>query len=253
MYRYRTIYSVLIINVSRDGTARTWRRPAETRVAAAVAMTIFPVLPGWWLGETLVTSHVPNGGWIALELSLAAWGILAWRALVHSVTLTRDTLVIRNFLRTRRVRLADATGVGFRRGALKVTTGHGGVAGQRFTISVGGLGSTYWSGLRSEPDTLAEALCYAAGLPTPPSRREIISRNWSWVLLAAAAACFGLGLYAGPVQSMRGASSLALGVAGGMLYGLGLSMLVLAIRIVRDHRRKRAQQAVADGWSRGAA
>jgi hypothetical protein len=106
---------VLISDVSRDGAERTWRRPAAARVNVAVAMAVFPVLPGWWLGETLVTNQVPNGGWIALELSVAAWGILAWRALVNSVTLTQDTLVIRNIFTTRQAQLAHVTGVGFRR------------------------------------------------------------------------------------------------------------------------------------------
>jgi hypothetical protein len=208
-------------------------------------MALFPVLPGWWLGETLVTNQVPNGGWIALELSVAAWGILAWRALVNSVTLTQDTLVIRNIFATRQVQLAHVTGVGFRRGGLKVTTGYGGVAGKRFTVGVGSLGSTYYSGLRSDPDALAEAISYAVGLPPPPPRKEIISRNWSRVILVAAAACFGLGFYAGPVQSMRGARSLALGEAGAMLYSFGTSMLVFAFQVTRDHRRKRDQQAAA--------
>ena len=247
MRGYHTIYPVLITKVSRDGNGRTWRRPAEVRVTAAVVMAVFPVLPGWWLGKTLASNHVPNGGWIALELCVAAWGILAWRVLLHSVTLTRDALVIRNFFRTRQVPLADVTGVGFRRGALKVTSGHGGVAGKRFTVDVGGLGSAYYSGLRSDPDALAEAIAYAAGLPAPSPRREIISRNWSLVLLVVAVACFGLGFYAGPVQSMDGSRSLALSVAGAMLSSLGTSMLIFAFQVTRDHRRKRAQQA-ATRW-----
>jgi hypothetical protein len=55
----------LITDVSRDGGERTWRRPAETRVALAVGMVALPVP------------------------------------------------------------LAHVAGVGFRWGALKVTTGHG--------------------------------------------------------------------------------------------------------------------------------
>jgi hypothetical protein len=119
------------------------------------------------------------------------------------------------------------------------------VAGKRFTVAVGGLGSTCYSGLRSDPGALAEAISYAVGLPPLPPRREIISRNWSRVILIAAAPCFGLGFYAGPVQSMRGARSLMLGEAGAMLYGFGTSMLVFAFQVTRDHRRKRAQQAAA--------
>jgi hypothetical protein len=241
---------MLVTSVSRGGAERTWRRPAEIRVAAAVAMAVFPVLPGWWLGETLVANHVPAGGWIALELSLAAWGVLAWRALVQSVTLTEDTLVIRNFLSTRQVPLAEVTGVGFRRGGLRVTTGHGGVAGRRCTVGVASLGSTFWSGLRSDADAVAEAISDAAGSPPPPPRREIISRGWSWVVLVTAIACSGFGAYCGPWQSMDGHRSLALTLAAGMLSGLGSGTLGLAICVIRDHGRKRAQQAAAGKWTR---
>lgn len=41
------------------------------------------------------------------------------------MTLTRDTLVIRNIFSTRQGPLADVAGVGFRRGGLTVTSGHG--------------------------------------------------------------------------------------------------------------------------------
>jgi hypothetical protein len=172
---------------------------------------------------------------------------------VELTGLASDVLVIRNFFSTRQVLLAHVTGVGFRRGVLKVTTGHGGVAGQRLTVTVGGLGSTYWSGLRSDPDALAEAISYAAGLPPPPPRREIISRTWAWVLFVGAAACFAFGIYTGPMQSGNPGRSLALAGAGGVPYGVGISMLGLAFRIIRDHRRKRAQQAAADEWNRDAA
>lgn len=204
-------------------------------------MAVFPTLPGLLLGRTLVTNQVPNGGWVALELAVAAWGILAWRVLAHSVTLTPDTLVIRNLLTTRRVPLADVTGVGFRRGALTVTAARGAAAAKRFAVSVVGLGSTYWSGLRSDADAAAEAISYALGLPPPPPRREIISRTWTWVLLVAAALCCGLGVYCGPFQSGNTGLPLALRVAGGGLYGLGIAALGLAFRITRDHRRKRAR------------
>lgn len=234
---------VLIMKVSGGGTARTWRRPTEIHVAAAVCMAIFPVLPGWWLGKTLVANQVPNGGWIAMELSVAAWGILAWRTLVYSVTLTQGTLVIRNIFTTRKIPLTQVTGVGFRRGALKVTTiGHGGAPGKRFTVSVAALGSHYWSGLRSAPDALAEAISYAVGLPSPPPRRQIISQTWAWVILVAAVACMAFGFYTGPMQSGTPGRSLALVVAGAMPNIIGVGMLGSAFGVIRDHRRKRAQQ-----------
>jgi len=188
---------------------------------------------------------VPHGDWVAIELWVAAWGILVWRVLVNSVTLTRDTLVIRNIFSTRQVPLADVTGVGFRRGGLKVTSGHGSVADKRYTVGVGNLGSTYYSGLRSDPDALAEAIAYAAGLPPPPPRREIVSRNWAWAALAVSVTCTGLGICYGCAQIMADSHSLALGEAAAVLYGLGTGTLGLAFRVTRDHRRKRAQPAAA--------
>jgi hypothetical protein len=205
-------------------------------------MAVFPALPGLWLGLTLVTNQVPNGGWIALEVAVAAWGILAWRTLSNSVTLTGDTLVIRNILTTRRVLLADVTGVAFRRGKLTVTTAPGAAAAARFTVSVANLGISYWSGLRDHADAVAEAIAGAAGLPPPPPRREIISRNWARVLVVAGVACFGLGIYCGPLLAINDPhGSLALHEAGAILYSLGIGVLGPAFRIARDHRRKRAR------------
>jgi hypothetical protein len=109
----------LITGVSGDGTGLTWRPPAATRMAMAVCLGVFTALPGLWLALTLVTNQVPAGGWIALALAVAVWGLLAWRTLAQSVTLTPDTLVIRNILATERVPLADVTEVGFRRGRLR--------------------------------------------------------------------------------------------------------------------------------------
>jgi hypothetical protein len=230
---------MLITKVSRDGTERTWQQPAERRVAAAVCMAVFPALPGLLLGLALTNSRVPNGGWIALEVAVPAWGILAWRTLAFSVTMTPDTLVIRNIFTTKRVPLADITGAGFRRGRLTLTAAYGAAPAKRFTVGAVNLGSTRWSGLRGDADRAAEAISAAAGLPPLPPRREIISRNWAWVVLVAAALCFGFGSYYGPLQSGNTGLPLVLRAAGGVLYGLGIGMLTQAFLIIRDHRRKR--------------
>jgi hypothetical protein len=231
----------LITQLSSDGNERTWRRPVETRIAAAVCMAVFPALPGWWLGLTLVANRVPNGGWIALELGVAAWGILAWRTLAHSATLTRDTLVIRNILTTRRVPRADVTAMRFRRGVLTVTAAHGGLTAKRFPVSAVSAGSDHWSGLRCDADAAAEAISYALGLPPPPPRRQIISRNWARVMLVAAVPCFGVGVYCGPMQSGNISLPLMVRVAGGALYGLGIGIFIAACQVLRGHRRQRAR------------
>jgi hypothetical protein len=227
-----------------DGTGRTWRPPVTTRMALAVCLGVCTALPGLLLALMLVTNQVPDGGWIALALAVAAWGLLAWRALAQSVTLTPDTLVIRNILATRQVPLTDVTEVGFRNGRLTVTAAHGGAASERFTVSAVSLGSSRWSGLQSDADTTAEAITGAAGLPPPPPRREIISRNWAWIMLLAAALCFGFGVYSGPLlQSGNTGLPFAAREVGVVLYVAGAGMLGLAFRITRDHQRKRTRQA----------
>ncbi|MCW2932476.1 MAG: hypothetical protein JWM19_3438 [Actinomycetia bacterium] len=60
-------------------------------------------------------------------------------------------------------------------------------------------------------------------------------------MLLAAALCFGLGVYYGPLQS--GKTGLPLREVGGVLYVGGVGMLGLAFRITRDHRRKRTRNA----------
>jgi hypothetical protein len=181
-----------------------------------------------------------------MSLAVAVWGVLAWRALAQSVTLTPDTLVIRNVLATEQAPLADVTEVSFRRGRLTVTSAHGAAASQRFTVSAVNLGPSRWSGLRSTADAIAEAITDATGLPPLPPRKEIISRNWAWIMLLAAALCFGLGVYSGPLQSGNTGLPFALRETGVVLYVSGAGMLSLAFRITRDHRRERTRQAADD-------
>lgn len=213
----------------------------------AFCLGVYPALSGLWLALTLVTDQVPDGGWIALALVAAVWGMLAWRALALSVTLTPDTLVIRNILVTGQVPLAGLIEVGFRRGRLTVTSARGAAASERLAVRAVNLGSSRWSGLRSDADAIAEAITGAAGLPPLPPRREIISRNRAWIVLLAAVLCFGAGVYCGPLlQSGTTGLPVAVREAGAVLYAAGAVMLGLAFRITRDHRRKRTQQAVAD-------
>jgi hypothetical protein len=233
---------VLVTGLASDGAKRTWRPPVTTRIAQVVCLCVLMALPGLWLGLMLVTNQVTDGGWIALALALAAWGLLAWRVLTQSATLTQDTLVIRNILGTEQVPLAGVTEVGFSRGRLTVTAARGAAASERFVVRAVNLDVSRWSGRRSDADVTAQAIAEAAGLPPLPPRREIISRDWAWVIMVAAAVCFGFGAYCGPLRTGSGGLPVALREAGAALYVLGAAMLGLAFRIARDHRRKRAGQ-----------
>jgi len=237
---------VLITEAPNEGTERTWRRPVAERIALAICLGVLTTLPGLWLALTLVTNQVSNGGWIALALAVLVWALLAWRALVQSVILTPDALVIRNILTTERLPIADVTEVMFRRGRLTVTAAHGAAASERFTVGAVDLGSSRWSGHRGNADAIGEAITKAAGLSPLPPRREIISRNRAWIMLLAAALCFGTGVYFGPLQNGHTGLPFALRGAGAVLYVVGAGMLGLAFRIIRDHRRKRTRHSVAD-------
>jgi hypothetical protein len=68
------------------------------------------------------------------------------------VTLTPDTLVIRNIFTTERVPLADVTEVGFHRGKLTVTSRHGTFASERNTVGIAILNVSRWSGRRTSAD-----------------------------------------------------------------------------------------------------
>ena len=171
------------------------------RIARVLGGGIVVSLPAAYLALTLWTNQVHHAIWIALALGLPAWGWLAGRALAQSLTLTADTVVIRNIFTTERVPLADVTEVGFYRGKLVVTSQHGTFAPERTIVGTAILGSSYF---------------------------------------LAAAVVFGFGVYLGPVQGMQfHRHSFAVGEAGAVMYAGGISALAFAYRLTRDHRRKR--------------
>lgn len=219
---------------------RTWRLPLELRIARAMGMGVLVALPAGYVALTLSTNRVPDALWIVLAPGLAAWVFLAGRVLAQSVTLTADTLVIRNIFTTERIPLADVAEVAFHRSKLRVTAQHGPFAPELTTVGAAILESSYWSGRRANADRMADAICDAAGLPPLPPRREIISPSRAWLLLVLAAVIVGVGCYLGPVQSMQPRHhSFALAQAGALLYMGGVGALVFAYRLIRDHRRKR--------------
>jgi hypothetical protein len=219
---------------------RTWRPALATRIAQAFSMGVFPTVPAAILAATLATNHVAHGGWISLALALAAWGFLARRALAQSLTLTPDTLVIKNIFTTKRIPFADVTEVSFHRGKPKVASQHGTFASERNAIASANLGFSYWSGRRSRGDAIADAITDAAGLPPLPPRQEIISPNRARIILVVAVVVFGFGLYLGPVGSLAlQHRSFAAVEVGAVLYVFGGGGLAFAVCLALDHRRKR--------------
>ena len=234
---------MLITEAPGGAPERTWRPPLEARIAVALCLAVFTALPAGWLALTLVTNQVADGGWIALGLGLAAWAFLAGRTLVQSVTLTADTVVIRNIFTTERVPLADVTDVSFRRGKLTVTSQHGTFAPERSAVEGVSLGPSRWSGRRIKADAIAETIAAAAELPPPPPREEVISRNRARFIGLAACVLFGFGLFFGPLGSLGNHHrSFALVHVGAMLYVFGIGGISFASRLSRDHRRKRPGQ-----------
>ena len=231
---------MLITKAPGGAPDRTWRPPLEVRIARVVGSGAIVALPTGILTVMLWASHVPLAGWISLAVWLAAWGFLARRVLAQSLTLTADTVLIRNVFTAERVALADVTEVGFHRGKLIVTWRRAAFVPVRTTVGTAILGYAYWSGRRSAADTMADAISDAAGLPPLPPRREIISLSHTWLLLFASALVFGFGVYLGPMHGVHlHRHPFAVGEAGATLYGCGIIALGFAGRLTHDHRRKR--------------
>jgi hypothetical protein len=236
---------VLITEPPGAAAERTWRLPLATRVAQVVACAIVAGLPAGYLAVTLWASHVPDGPWIALAGWLAAVGALAARVLTQSVTLTPDTLVIRNILTTTRLPLAAVTAVGFSRsGKLRVTGQRGTFGDERHVVRAVFLGSSYWSGRRDEADDVADAIAAAAGLAPLPPRRQIIGPTAARLILIAGSLAFAVGIWLGPMSTTvpGGRPPIAVGAAGVLLYVGGMMAAGFGFRLTRDHRRQRRRR-----------
>ena len=177
----------------------TWRASAEARVAKTVGLIILSAVPALYLWFTLWTNNVRNAGWDVLACALLAWAWLAWRTWTQCVTLTRDTLVIRNVFQTERVALVDITAVAFRGGMLTVTEarppsrltgtvpvkapvmpdGPQGGTGERYKIGALARGNGYSSGRPYRADDVADVIAVAAGLPPLARRKPVTGRRAS--------------------------------------------------------------------------
>jgi len=218
---------------------QTWRLPVRYRV---VIIAVQALLPGaaaslFWVpvtGDWLMPAPVT---WLLLAGAAAAWLTLAHRAWQESATLAADTLVARNVFRTRRVPLADLTGLRFR-GQLRLTitfagpaaSGRGHSGGRRMAVAAVTLGAAYWTGRRTAGDEAADAIAVAAGLPPLPLRKELVSRRQArsdfLVAMALLAAAVALG------AASRGSGGLVSGAGRWLSRGLGMGAAALLFPVV---------------------
>lgn len=234
----------MLITEPLDGASkRTWRAPLTTRITLAVVMAVVVSLPAAYVALTLWTNQVSHAPWITLALALPAWAALAVRVLGQSVTLTPDTLVIRNIFTTEHIPLAEVTGVGFNRRRMTVTSQRGTFAPEQHGVGMPALGTSYWSGRRSEADDVADTIADAVGLPALPPRRERVSRNRARLILAAAPVIFAAGLYLGPLGLLHPRHhSFAVTEVGVLLFLLGIQAFGFGLRLTLDHRRNPEDQ-----------
>jgi hypothetical protein len=238
--------------------------PRETRavtLAAFLLLAAGPVLLAAQFGPLSglsVTWTLVLGAWVL------GWGWLGWRLSTVAVWLTFDSVVVRNVGRTRRLALAEITGMTFRRGTLTVSTAlpatwvtlpapvldrsvpgrpvpvQGGrhmAAGPRLTLRALDTGTARLTGRRCQADEAADAIAAAAGLRPLPPRRERISLR---LALAMAAAGLSLLLVS---QLLTHLSGVSLGDAelGSALSTPGFLLFFPALGVTADHLFHRAR------------
>ena len=222
---------------------RSWRLPLGFRVffGAVEALALLFVV---WLPAPAGSSSGPVTRGVIAALFLV-FLLLSWRIWQVSVTLTVDTLVIRNMFGTRRVRLTQIAGLTVGRNHLSVAeAGPLTPAGYRLparsrTVRAVPTAGAYWTGLRSEADVIADAIAAAAGLPPQPPRRQWIGRRAAWLLFAAGLACVSLGYLFGPPHVAAGRLSAPVYLTGTGLWIIAVITLPVSIPATISHVRNR--------------
>jgi hypothetical protein len=205
-----------------------------------------------------VTWTLVLGGWVL------GWGWLGWRLSTVAVWLTFDAVVVRNVGRTRRLALAEITGMSFRRGTLTVASGwpttwvtlpdsvpdrpvparpvlgqagQHAAAGPRLTLRALDTGTARLTGRRCQADEAADAIAAAAGLRPLPPRRERISLRLALVMAAAGLALLLIS------QLLRHLSGVSLADAelGSALSAPGFLLFFPALGVTADHLFHRAR------------
>lgn len=239
----------------------SWRLPPGFRVVIITAQAIIPAIAAslfWvpWSGGGTVPRPVI---WSLLAVTGTAWLKLARRAWNESVTLTADSVLIRNVFRTRQLPLADISLVRWRHNRMLVISAqvraapgpaaaadtprrgrH--AAGLAVAAAAARLGAAGYSGRRTRADEFADTIAAAAGLPPPARRKAVMSPRQAAIALPAGLALYltGAALKAGPsitslIPSARYLTGDVTFMAGSML-GFPAAMVLLDLALDRLRR-----------------
>jgi hypothetical protein len=186
---------------------RTWRPPVSYRIAVCAGLAVLVTLPATVLWATLCSRDAL--GWLILVVPGPVWAWLASRGWTVSATLTADALRIRKVFGTRRIALADITGLSWS-GSLRGLK----VAERRVPSSAAAPAAVsgrhhappakrHWvpaiqrgvfadaAGLRSPADEAADVIASAAGLPPMAPHKGAVTKEQ-----ARFAIPFSVGLFA---------------------------------------------------------
>ena len=233
-----------------SASERTWRLPRSVRLTQLTLVpALFAILLSLELGfgDVLSTgSQVANTVVLSVTIALLlVYLVLVWRSWQMFVTLTADTLVIRNMFTTRAVPLANISEVMIASTELRVF--EGGPAWQRHVVKVArGVGPDH---ARRRAEKIAGAIAVAARLPVPVRYQPYFSAGATVaVLLGGASMVFaGIVLQVAEMVSLHSSrvpgahppvstGPLLAGV-GCACWGSGVLLLRLAIKSAADRRR----------------
>jgi len=238
-----------------------WRLPLAFRVVIIATQAIIPGIAAslfWvpWSGGGTVPQPMT---WSLLAVTGAAWLVLARRAWNESVTLTADSVVIRNVFRIRRLPLAGISLVRWRHNHMLVISAevraapgpaapaggrHRGrhAAGLAVAAAATRLGAAGYSGRRTRADEFADSIAAAAGLPPLPPRKAVMKSRQAAIALPAGLALYliGTALKAGTntanlIPSARSMTGDVSFLAGFML-GFPAAMVLLDRSLARLRR-----------------
>jgi hypothetical protein len=227
---------------------RTWRLRLHYKLILIAIQALLPAAAAslfWmaWTAENYVSRPVV---WLLLSCSSAALVLLARRTWLASVTLTEDTLIVRNVLRSHEIPLAAVTSVRFRKMGLAITSTSRGRTGGTYLGNgrhAGGvrtmaraitIGAAFWTGRRTAADDAADVIARAAGLPPLPARSEIISAKAAAIMVPAGLLLTVIGAWVSRPTATGSAPAPELQLLGGLLRAACFMILIPAAMATLD-------------------